>query len=417
LPSSIPSPSLTRRLITVLFIGQGLALVALFTSTTISSITGVQIAGTERVAGWPSTAQLIGATLAAYIAGRVMNRYGRRIGLTLGYAVGILGGVIAGLGVLAPSLPLFLFGMLLLGAARATSDQSRYAAADVSPTSQRSRAVSTIVFAGTIGAIFGPAITPIAGQLSTSLGFDQLVGPWFVSAALMLVPLLFVFIFLRPDPRDVARHLNAAEAETRSDEPLPPARSFRQTLADPLVRVAIISLGLAQTVMVMIMNITPVHMTHYQHDLADISFVISMHILGMYGISPVTGWISDRWGRTPTITVGSIILIVSCFLAPLNPNTLPLAASLFLLGLGWNFCFVAGSSLLTDRLATRERASIQGSTDFVVGAASVIGSLSSGELMASAGYGAANVIGIGVSLIVLVAAISVMRPRGRSASA
>src|SRR5512139_3344570 len=117
--------SVSRRLITVLFIGQGLTLVALFTSTTISSITGVQIVGTERVAGWPSTAQLIGGTVAAYIAGRVMTRFGRRIGLTLGYAVGVLGGAIAGAGVIVSSFPLFLIGMLLLGAARATSDQSR----------------------------------------------------------------------------------------------------------------------------------------------------------------------------------------------------------------------------------------------------------------------------------------------------
>jgi MFS family permease len=256
LTSRLHFPSISRRLITVLFIGQGLALVALFTSTTISSITGVQLAGTERVAGWPSTAQLVGGTVAAYIAGRVMNRYGRRIGLSLGYAVGVAGGVVAGVGVIAPSFPLFLIGMLLLGAARATSDQARYAAADVSPAEQRSRAVSTIVFAGTLGAIFAPAITPLAGRLSTSLGFDQLVGPWFVSAALMIVPLLFVFIFLRPDPRDVARRMNAVAAEARSEGPLPPPRSFRQTLADPLIRVVIISLALAQTIMVMMKRLS-----------------------------------------------------------------------------------------------------------------------------------------------------------------
>jgi MFS family permease len=411
LNSPAPSPSLTRRLITVLFIGQGLALIALFTTAAIGSITGVELAGTERVAGWPSTAQLLGGTIAAYIAGRVMNRFGRRIGLSLGYVVGIAGGLIAGAAVIANNFTLFLVGMFLLGAARATSDQSRYAAADVSPAPMRSRAVSTIVFAGTIGAILGPALTPIAGQLAESLGFDQLAGPWFANALIMTITLLFVFIFLRPDPRDVARRLNAAETETRSAVPLSPARSFRQVLIDPLVRVALVSMGLAQAVMVMVMNITPVHMTHYQHGLSDISFVISMHILGMYGLSIVTGWISDRWGRAPTIVIGSLMLIVSCILAPLNPETLPLAASLFLLGLGWNFCFVAGSALLTDRLAVNEQPRIQGSADLVVGVASVVGSLSSGELLASAGYGAANAIGIGVSLMVLVVAVISMRRR------
>ena len=116
------SPSVSRRLITVLFVGQGLALVALFTSTTISSITGVQLAGIERVAGWPLTAHCL-APLGAYIVGRVMNRFGRRIGLSLGYAVGILGGG-ADLGVIASAFPLFLIGMMLLGAAQAATDQA-----------------------------------------------------------------------------------------------------------------------------------------------------------------------------------------------------------------------------------------------------------------------------------------------------
>jgi MFS family permease len=401
----------TRRLITILFIGQGLALVALFTTAAIGSISGVQLAGTERVAGWPSTAQLLGGTIAAYIAGRVMNRFGRRIGLSLGYIAGIAGGLIAGLAVIANNFTVFLGGMLLLGAARAISDQSRYAAADVSPAPMRSRAVSTIVFAGTIGAVLGPALTPIAGRLAESLGIDQLAGPWFVTAVLMVITLLFVFIFLRPDPREVARQMNATEGEDRLAKALPPARSFRQVLTDPFVRVALVSLGLAQAVMVMVMNITPVHMTHFAHGLTDISFVISMHILGMYGLSMVTGWISDRWGRAPTIVIGSLLLISACILAPTNPETLPLAASLFLLGLGWNFCFVAGSALLTDRLAVNERPRIQGSADLVVGAASVIGSLSSGELMAGTGYGAANAIGIGVALVVLVVAVASMRRR------
>lgn len=401
----------TRRLITILFIGQGLALVSLFTSAAVSSITGVQLAGTERVAGWPSTAQLMGGMAAAYVAGRVMNRFGRRIGLSLGYAVGIVGGIIAGLAVIASTFALFLLGMMLLGAARATSDQARYAAADVSPAPQRARAVSTIVFAGTIGAVLGPIITPLAGRFAVALGFDQLVGPWFITSAFFIVTLIFVFLFLRPDPREVAREMNTMTVEARSEADAPPARSFRQLLSDPLFCSALIAMGLGQAVMVMVMNVTPVHMTHFNHPLDAISFVISMHILGMYGLSPVTGWLSDRWGRVPMIALGSLLLITSCVLAPTNPDTLPLAASLFLLGLGWNFCFVAGSSLLTDRLAINEQARMQGSADLVVGAASVIGSLSSGELMAAAGYGAANAIGIGAALVILLAAGASLRSK------
>jgi MFS family permease len=177
--------------------------------------------------------------------------------------------------------------------------------------------------------------------------------------------------------------------------------------------VALIALGLAQTTMVMVMNITPVHMTHFEHGLDEISLVISAHILGMYALSPLTGWISDRRGRRATIGLGAIMLIGSCVLAPTNPETIPLAASLFLLGLGWNFCFVAGSSLLTDRLR------IQGASDLVVSVASAIGSLSSGEIMARVGFSTATAIGMGLALIVLAAALATTRQpmRGTSGAA
>ncbi|MBI5564770.1 MAG: MFS transporter [Chloroflexi bacterium] len=406
----------SRRLTITLFIGQGLALAALFTTISISSIAGVQLAGTERVAGWPSTATLIGGSLAAYPAGRIMGRFGRRIGLSIGYAVGIVGGLLAGAALMAQSFPLFLVSMVLLGAARAASDQARYAAADVSPAHLRARAVSMIVFAGTIGAVFGPLITPIAGRLSESLGYDKLVGPWFINAALFVITLIFINFFLRPDPKEIATRISTAETANQPIEPLTPARSFGQVLRDPAVRVALIALGLAQTTMVMVMNITPVHMTHFEHGLDEISFVISMHILGMYGLSPLTGWISDRWGRQATIGLGAIMLIGSCLLAPTNPDTIPLAASLFLLGLGWNFCFVAGSSLLTDRLQVNERARIQGASDLVVSIASAIGSLSSGEIMARVGFSTATVIGMGISLIVLAAALATNHRSVRASS-
>jgi MFS family permease len=125
--------------------------------------------------------------------------------------------------------------MALLGAARSTSDQTRYAAADVSPAHLRARAVSTIVFAGTIGAVFGPLITPIAGHLSESVGYDKLVGPWFINAALFVITLIVINVFLRPDPKEIAKQISAAETADQPIEPLTPARSFGQVLRDPAV--------------------------------------------------------------------------------------------------------------------------------------------------------------------------------------
>lgn len=399
-----------RRITATLFVAQALALAALIASTTISSITGTDLAGSEAAAGLPSTFTLIGGALAAYPAGRVAERYGRRIGLSAGYLSGILGGLIAGMGVVGRSLPVFLIGMVLLGAARAVSDQARYAAADVSTPHLRARAVSTIVFAGTIGAIVGPILSPIAGRAAVSLGYGELAGPWFVTSGLLIVALIFINALLHPDPRAVARAMQQAEVAEHKPAAAAPARSFWQVMSNPSARLALISLGLAQTIMVMVMTITPVHMTHFHHGLDEIGFVISAHIVGMYGLSMVTGWIADRWGRRAAIGLGSLLLIAACMIAPQSSDTIPLAASLFLLGLGWNACFVAGSSLLTDALAVHEQARIQGAADLVVNLASAMGSLGSGLLIASLGFGTLAVIGAGLALMVIAAALRTQRP-------
>lgn len=393
------SPTVTRRITVTLFTAHGMALAAAIASTTIASITGTALGG-EWAAGLPSTLTLIGGSLAVYPAGRLMGRAGRRIGLSAGYACGILGGLIAGFGVMAKSLTVFLIGMALLGAARAISDQARYANADVYPAGARARAVSTIVFAGTVGAIAGPILSPIAGRVAVGLGYDELVGPWFASAGLFAVTVVFINLLLHPDPRDVSRAMQASETSAAAQETLQPARSFAQAMSSSSARLALVALSLAQVVMVMVMTITPVHMRHFDHGLDEISFVISAHILGMYGLSVVTGWLTDRWGRRATIGLGCLLLIGACLLAPQNPDTLPLAISLFLLGLGWNMCFVSGSALLTDTLAVHERARIQGTAELVVSLASATGSLGSGLLIATLGYGTLATVGAGLALIV-----------------
>ena len=402
------STAAVRRIQVSLFAAQGLVLAALLASTTVSSLTGSELGG-EWAAGLPSAFTLVGGALAAYPAGQIASRFGRRASLSAGYASGIAGGLITGFAVIARALPVFLFGMILLGAARGVAEQARYASADLTPIDRRARAVSLIVFAGTIGAVLGPALSPIAGDAATRLGYDELAGPWFLTTGLMIVALVFINVTLRPDPRDIARVLYPDEESQAHLAAGLPARSFRQVMSMPSARLALMSMGLAQTVMVMVMTITPVHMRHHAHGLDEISFVISAHIVGMYGLSMLTGWLTDRWGRRATIGLGSVVLIAACFSAPQNPDTWPLAISLFLLGLGWNLCFVAGSSLLTDALAVHERARIQGAADLVANAASATGSLGSGLLIASLGFATMATIGGGLALVVGAAALRTAR--------
>jgi MFS family permease len=143
---------------------------------------------------------------------------------------------------------------------------------------------------------------------------------------------------------------------------------------------------LGQMVMVLVMVITSLHMRGHQHDLTDISLVISSHTFGMYAFSIISGRLADQWGRGPVIITGSLTLVIACIAATISPDVLPLGVALFLLGLGWNFCFVGGSTLLADQLSPDERARTQGFNDLLVGLASAIGSLSSGFIFAALGY-------------------------------
>jgi len=135
------------------------------------------------------------------------------------------------------------------------------------------------------------------------------------------------------------------------------------------------------------MSITSVHMKVHQHPLTAVSLVISAHTFGMYAFSVLSGRMADQWGRGPVMILGSTVLILSCLMAAPSVNLLPLAVALFLLGLGWNFAYVAGSTLLADQLSPGERAKTQGFNDLLLNLSSGASQIGSGVVFAAGGYG------------------------------
>jgi MFS family permease len=159
---------------------------------------------------------------------------------------------------------------------------------------------------------------------------------------------------------------------------------------------------IGQVVMVMVMVITGLHMKGLTHPLSSISIVISAHTFGMFAFSIVSGRLADHFGRETVIMLGSGILILAGLSAGLSPEVLPIAISLFLLGLGWNFCYVGGSTLLTDQLSSPEQSRMQGVNDLFVSLASAVGSLGSGFIFAAVGYQTMGFVGAGFAIIPLV---------------
>jgi MFS family permease len=393
------SPGAARRIVIILFITQCFGSAALIANAVVNPIVGADLSGRDDLAGLPGTLLLIGAATAAPWAGRLMGRWGRRWGLALGFFVGMLGMAVGGLAIVAHSYALFLIGLLLIGAARGAVDQSRYAAADAQIPEQRARAISTVVFAGTVGAIAGPALVEPSGTILGGLAFDPLAGPMWGGAVLFALAGLLIAAFLRPDPRDIGRAIAAAYPDTR--HPAGTARPLRAIAALPAFWLALVAMVIGQVVMVLIMSVTSLHMHHHDHGLEDVSLVISAHTLGMFGLSVVNGWLIDRLGRKVAIAGGAVILIAGALLAPTSLLTQWLALALFLVGLGWNLCYIAGSSLLSDILAPAERGQVQGLNELVVNLASATSSFASGLILAYFGYAALGTIGAALALVPL----------------
>lgn len=162
-------------------------------------------------------------------------------------------------------------------------------------------------------------------------------------------------------------------------------------------------MAIGQLVMTMIMVITPLHMSHTGHGIDSISFVILAHQLGMFGLSSLTGWLVDRFGPATVIIGGSAVLVTASLLSPLGTSVPFLTLSLFLLGLGWNLCFIAGSALLAVGLAPAESVRLQGMGDTWASAASAVGSLSSGFLFAMGTMSLVGAVGLGFSLSLIAA--------------
>jgi MFS family permease len=217
------------------------------------------------------------------------------------------------------------------------------------------------------------------------------------------------FAGLRPDPRELGIQVAAQHPEILPKGATGETRPILEILRQPAALMAVTAMALGQVVMVAVMVITSLHMRGHHHNLRDISAVISSHTFGMYAFSVISGRLSDKWGRARVILAGSVTLLLACIAAPLSPNVLPLAVSLFLLGLGWNFCFVGGSALLADQLSPAERARTQGTNDLLVGLASATGSLGSGILFAVSNYTVIAIVAGVIALIPLSMALLWMR--------
>jgi MFS family permease len=405
---------IARKITATLFITQSLASAGFIAAATINPIIGEKLAASRSLATLPTAVYLLSGALSASAWGYIMDRIGRRNSIVMGLLLGILGNGLVLFAIQAVSFLWLMIGLILMGMTNSAITLGRFVAAEVNAPDQRGRAISAVVLGGVVGTILARVSASPMGNLAMRIGMDELAGAYLATLALFAFACLFVFVGLRPDPREVGKEVAKLYPEAI---PQGEARPISQILRQPAVITAVTAMALGQVVMVAVMVITSLHMEDHHHARSDIYSVISAHTFGMFAPSIISGWLLDKWGRGRMILIGAGILLLACLTAPLSPDVLPLGISLFLLGLGWNFCFVGGSTLLSDQLSPLERSRTQGTNDLLVGLASAFISLSSGFIFSATSYAGISLVAAAISLVPLLMVWSFLRPGVSAANA
>jgi len=376
----------------------------------VASLTLVRVLHVEGLLGLGPAITLSSGALVALPAGVLMDRFGRVPVLAAGFAAGIAGCLLASLGSANEWAPAVLAGLVLVGAASATSLLARTAAADMYPPARRARGIALVLFGSVFGAILGPAVFGplLAGR---ELNGDALATLWLAGAVFMAAGLAIV-LFVRPDPTRIAallREQDAAAATAADEAPAPEqaAVALRELLRRPGVIPALVAAQASFAVMVAVMTLMgAVVVDHHHHGADSVFAIIGAHVIGMFGLIIVVGDLVDRFGRTVSLAGGLLLMAASTISLLWITSVAASAVALFGLGLGWNFSFVAATAVLSDCTGPAERGKLLGFNDLLAGLTGAGLALLGGLALTALGVAS---LAIGGAVLVVAPALWIIR--------
>jgi MFS family permease len=380
----------TRRNVGLLAACQAMLFTNNATLITINGLAGLALAPYAALATLPVTCWVLGGALGTMPASLHMKRVGRQRGLSVGTLWGVVGALIAASAIWLQSFWLLCFATLVWGVYNAYGQYYRFAAADVSSADFRSTAISLVLAGGLVGGLLGPAL---------SRWTVDLAGPRFMGAYLALIAFaLITMVLLR-----FIRIPNPTESERASS-----GRPLLEIAAQPKFVVAVLASAIGYGVMNFLMVSTPIAMRACGHPYGDAALVVSWHVVGMFAPSFVTGRLIRGMGVLPVMLTGALLNFAAIGIALSGIAVAQFWWSMVVLGVGWNFLYIGGTTLLTETYRPEERAKAQGANDQAIFIMMVVSSLTSGATVTTAGWERVNLFAVPMVAVVAVALLWAM---------
>lgn len=382
---------LSRNNVARLAIAQALMLSAIVMSMALGAIIGALLAPDPGLATLPIAAMVVGVAATSIPAALLMRRHGRRIGFLFGAMLGVAGSLVCVWALQERSFVLFVAGHCLLGSYQGFANYYRFAAVEASEPSQASKAISLVVAGGIVAAFLGPQL----GQWGRGwLAGQTFVGSYLAQGVLTLAAMASLYGLRLPPP---------AMAQGGDVRPL------GEILRQPAVQVSIFGAAVGYAAMIMVMTATPLAMLGCGLPGTSVTPVIQWHVVGMFAPSFFTGNLIKRYGAPRIMQVGFALLLCQLVLALSGVEFLHFLSALILLGVGWNFAFIGGTTLLTQTYRPAEQLRVQAINEFIVFGLVAFASLSAGWLYARFGWVVMNLAVAPLLILALLASIRMAR--------
>ena len=342
---------------------------------TVGALAGGQVASRPGLATMPIATMFLGTAAATFPASMWMARVGRRTGFVAGALLGVAGGLCAALGIWLESLLLLSFGTFLVGGYQSFAQFYRFAASEVADENFRSRAISLVLGGGVVAAVAGPMLARLGGPLLQ----PEYVGSFLLLALVSLVAAGALLWLRVPTPQAI--HSDADKG-----------RSWGQIVTQPVYLVALFGAVTGYGIMILAMTATPLAMAHHHHDLPATATVIQLHVLGMFLPSFFTGSLIARFGVLPIMLTGLVLLAGHVTMSLTGTGFGSFAGALVLLGIGWNFLYIGGTTLLTSTYTPAEKGRAQATNDMTIFACGLMSSVSAAALLEFLGWQMLNLL-------------------------